>query len=436
MVTPPSGKTLWNFIKDSAAIRLKNPLIRRRYFVAYCLGCCLGFSGLWFSETRPGFPFGGPCDFTTFYTGALIIRSGNAQNLYNIPTQMSTQQSLLLPHGWQFQDGLLPYLYPPIFAALFVPITYIPLGFAFHVWNLISLLMLLASIKMLSNYQHRGSLRNFVFSSLAVLAFFPTFEVFLNGQASFLILFILAVVYIQLSRGNEMWAGFAMGFALLKPQLVLVLALVALIQRRWRMLVSFVAVAILLTSASCAIVGVEGAIEYISLGKYIMGLNDSYGYSPAIMPNVLGSAFRFGLVYEILVGMKPLSWLLSAIIGTLTTIVLFVFLFYCRGKELLKNAAFDIQYALILLTTLLITPYLFRHDLSLLVLSGFIIYAALLKIKNHILANKIIAVGHLAMLLLSFMPPEICAQIIVLMLFGLLLFLGYLIKHFSPLIDI
>ena len=431
-----SRNILWNFITKIAAIRIKDPLIRRRYFIAYCLGCCLGFSGLWFSETRPGFPFGGPCVFTTYYTGALIIRSGNAQNLYDLPTQMNTQQSLLLPHGWQFQNGLLPYLYPPIFAALFVPITYIPLGFAFHVWNLISLLMLLASIKMLLNHQHYDSLRNFVFSSLAVLAFFPTFEVFLNGQASFLILFILAAVYIQLSRGREIWAGFAMGFVLLKPQLVLILALVALIQRRWRTLVSFVATAILLTSVSCAIVGMKGAIEYISLGKYIMGLNGSYGYSPTIMPNVLGSAFRFGLVFGILVGIKLPSWLLSATIGTLTTIVLYVFLFYCRGKELLKNAAFDIQYALILLTTLLISPYLFRHDLSLLVLAGFIIYAALVKIGNHMLANQIIAVGHLAMLLLSFMPPEMCAQIIVFMLFGMLLFLGHLIRHPSPLTDV
>ena len=345
MVALPSKNKLWNSITDITAIRIKDPLIGRRYFIAYCLGCCIGFSVLWFTQTRPGFPFGGPGDFTSYYTGALIIRSGNAHNLYDVPTQMSTQQSLLLPHGWQFRDGLLPYVNPPIFAALFVPITYIPLDWAFHVWNLVSLLMLLASIKMILDHQHRDSPRNFALCSLAVFAFFPTFEVFYNGQASFLILFILTVVYIQLSRGREMWAGAAMGFALLKPQLVLVMALVALIQRRWRMLVTFVAVAISLISISYAIVGLKGVIEYFSFGKYFMGLDGSYGYIPTIMPNVLGSAFRFNLVYEIFVGMKPPSWVLSAIIGTLISIVFCIYLFYCRGKELLKNVALDIQYA-------------------------------------------------------------------------------------------
>src|SRR5512147_120567 len=111
-----SSSSILDPLKHFFAERFDDPIKSRRYFLAYCLGCCLGFCGYWFSRTSPGFPFGGPSDFTTFYTGALIIRSGNAQQLYDLITQAGVQKSLLLPYGWLFKDGLLPYIYPPFFA--------------------------------------------------------------------------------------------------------------------------------------------------------------------------------------------------------------------------------------------------------------------------------------------------------------------------------
>lgn len=85
--------------------RFRDPKIARRYFITYCLGCCLGLAGIWFRQAPPGFPLGCPSDFTSFYRAAHIIRAGEGANLFDLETQARFQDPWLRAHG---QGSIVP----------------------------------------------------------------------------------------------------------------------------------------------------------------------------------------------------------------------------------------------------------------------------------------------------------------------------------------
>ena len=424
-----ANRRLWSTLWDFQARLPELPgdsVTRLRCFFAYCVGCLLGYTGYWLARTTPGFPWGGPGDFTSFCTGALIFRSGHSQQLYDLVLQASVQRSLLRPYGWIFKDGLLPYIYPPFFAPLIIPLSYLPLGVAFHVWNLISLAFLLASVKVLLNQQHRGTSRDFLVAGLVVLSFFPVFEAFYKGQSVCLVLFAFALAYVNLKRGHEGWAGVALAIGLIKPQLVVFVALVLLTQRRWRAILSLGGAGLLLAGLSWVLVGTQGMKAYASLSRSVMMWNGLYNFLPTRMANVRGTVYRFARAFELVGGAEPAAWvLLLATVGC--SAILLVLILRCwKGGWRPTGATFDLKFAFTLIGTLLLTPYLYGHDLSLLVLAGFIILGALNQLGEEPSAQALLAAGHMAFMIAFFFGgAEGGAQV---MMIALLAAMGYLAR--------
>jgi hypothetical protein len=419
---------------EALARRLDDRQYRRRYFLAYCLGCLLGYVGYWFSRASPGFPWGGPGDFTTFYTGALIFRSGHAQQLYDLAVQREIQDLLLRSHGWMFQDGLLPYVYPPFFAPLFIPLTFLPLSIAFHVWNLITLAFLLASVRLLLKDQDRCSSREFFTASLMVLAFFPVFESFYKGQSSFLVLFGLTYTYLLLKRGYDGRAGFALAVGLIKPQLVLVVALVLLIQRRRRAISAFVASSLLLSILCWILVGTQAISAYFSLSRSVMTWDGAFNFIPGRMPNLRGTIYRVADVFRLLSGAQPSTQAMLLTALALSFIVL-IWIMHCwKGTWKPTAYRFHLQFAFTIIGTLLITPYIYGHDLSLVVLAGFLVFGALKRYGKADQAQAFLATGHImALSPLFFGSIEGSAQVIMLALAAAMVWLSRMIinPHYS-----
>jgi len=149
---------------------LSYPGRARRLFLAYCVAMLLAFAILIPPVAMEGFPVWGPGDFTAFYTAGYIVRTGNAHHLYDLDLQTRVQQQFLLPHGWTFDGGLLPYANPPFFALLFVPLSLLPLLWAFHLWNLINLSLLFGSLGLLLFHRQEWSAKEFGTVTLVTLA--------------------------------------------------------------------------------------------------------------------------------------------------------------------------------------------------------------------------------------------------------------------------
>lgn len=287
-----------------AAQHVCQPLVRRvadrgrgrRFFLAYCVGMIVAYAILIPRTAAPGFSVLGPGDFTAFYTAARIIGSGNAHRLYDLELQTQVQQELLQPHGWTFSGGLLPYVNPPLFAMLLVFLSFMPLAWASHFWNIVNIVLVLVSVKLLLRQRQEQSNRDFVAASLIVFSFFPVLQGLVNGQSSFLVLFILTLTYLALKSNRDHLAGAILALGLVKPQLVIVVAVVMLYCRRWRVVLAFGIGSLLVLLTSWVTIGTGGVAQYIKL-IYQMNQTGTCAPYPAIMPNLRGAVYRLGQLY-------------------------------------------------------------------------------------------------------------------------------------------
>ena len=389
----------------------------RRFFMAYCASMILSYVILAPTTARPGFRLWGPGDFPAFYTAGRIIRDGNVHRLYDFGLQAQVQQAILLPFGWTFAGGLLPYNYPPFFAPIFVPLSFLSLTWAFHVWSIISIVLILTSARLLLNLQEKRSSRDFVTAVLIVFAFFPVYRGLYNGQTNALILIALTLTYLALKRNRGYLAGVLLALGLIKPQLVIFIAAMLLYHRRWRTVFAFSVTGGVLLIISWMMVGIDGLISYVDLVRHMSNWNALAGIYPATMPNLRGTVYRFGQFYHTWSGTELSPIVLGGIILILSVIVLAFMFRAWKGTWNSTSPEFDRQFGQTVLGTLLVSPHLNGHDLALLILVGFLLVNYFNLSARVARAQRMIAVGHVAPVLsLAALGSEGQAQVVALLL--------------------
>lgn len=167
-------------------------------------------------------------DWTSFATGAHLLRS-NAHALYDHMAQREVESPMIGGGAFSLpgQHGLLPYFSPPWVAMLALPFTFLGDVTGGRVWSLVQLVCLAIGIAMLTSPRRR-------LVALPALASFPTVSMVLNGQLDGLVVVGLGAWWALVRHNRHTLAGLALTLTLVKPQLVLVLALFILCERRWR----------------------------------------------------------------------------------------------------------------------------------------------------------------------------------------------------------
>ena len=80
----------------------------------------------------------GRSDFTAFYVGGTLLREGHGPSLYDESLQGPLHARLIAPD----REGNLPFVDPPLAAALVLPVTGLGLDAAYRVWALLELAVL------------------------------------------------------------------------------------------------------------------------------------------------------------------------------------------------------------------------------------------------------------------------------------------------------
>ncbi len=258
-----------------------NTLKRKKFVVVFLLAMTLCNFILAFQlipKVRNGYQ-----DFTIFYTGALLVRSGHAASLYDLATQFRTQQ---LFTNVPIRLGPLPFNHPPFEALFFVPFTFLGYWPAYLTWTLLNLIMLAASAFVLKTKVPQFSVVPAEILAIGGVAFFPAAMAMIQGQdvIALLVLFVLAIV--MLDRGNDEMAGVLLGFGLFRPQFA-VPVVVILAFRRWRILLGFAPVAALLGLVTVWLMGWNGPINYV---RFVLRLEatKARAYGPEAVPNLRG----------------------------------------------------------------------------------------------------------------------------------------------------
>jgi hypothetical protein len=167
----------------------------------------------------------GRSDFTSTYVGATLLREGHGSSMYDEALQTPLHASLIAPD----REGNLPFVNPPLAAALALPVSLLSLQDAYRLWSLLQFALLVAAVVVaIRAAPGRRSLEPLtqVTIGLVALACLGTWATLLLGQWDGLSAAGLAVSYACLRRRMPATAGAVLAVTALiaKPHLALGLA--------------------------------------------------------------------------------------------------------------------------------------------------------------------------------------------------------------------
>lgn len=297
-------------------------------------------------------------DFISFYTGWTIVRNGDGARLYDVELQRVYQAKLWGPDGALFHFRLLPFVNPPHAALIFMPLSYLSpksaslvflgLNFLLGLWVLRRLWQLAADWTPSARV-------------LLITTFLGT-EIFWYGLATrtltLLILVCLIEYYRLLKDGRNKGAAAWLVVATLKPQLILLAALIPIALRRWRLIVIAASVGLLI--ALCISLGFGFHIwpAYLRLLREVSLNGEAYGASPLLMNNLRMLLYR---------SLPSVAVLPLVYAGLLAGIAATILLWRTVG-------AFELKFALTVLLGLFLAPHLNYQDTLLAFLPASLIY--------------------------------------------------------------
>jgi Glycosyltransferase family 87 len=342
---------------------------------------------LWIPLRAAG--LGASADFIQFYAAGRIVASGQGAKLYDANVQSDIQRQVA-PNV----ESIL-FNHPPFEALFYAPLAHFRYPIAFAIWTCLNLSLLGLGFFLLRDYGPPFGLAERLL--LLAAAFYPVLAVVIQGQDSLWILLAYLVAFLVLSRGRDFPAGMLLGFALIKPQLVLPFAFLVMLRGRWRFMAGLVSSAVILTLISIVIAGPSVIIRY---PRMLLQMNDpghvaTFHLFPETMPNLRG-------LLTVLLGSAAPPSALNLSIGILS-----IALLIWAGRQLAWKRAFELSFALALVTTLLVSFHLLVHDLSLLILPMFLLLSHLNVYERKWTRSKILRVAPLALLFTVFFVMQL-----------------------------
>lgn len=274
-------------------------------------------------------------DFLNLYTGASLALDGKFAGMYDVGVQIQRERQFVPSTG-----ELVPFVRPSFYALLLAPLALIPFAAAFWVWIAAQSALLLAC--------WAWAFRRFGPNALVFAAFsLPGPLGIASGQDCVLLLALFLIAFEWTDRGKLLAGGAALALMLIKFHLILLWPVALLLQKRWKMLAGFCAMALAEAGGSLALGGMEGARGYVALlrNKSL----DHLSPSKELMISIQGLTTNLGIESPVAV-----AALAAAIVA------LFVFAVY--------NAPLWKMFAVTAVASLLVAPHVYGYDATLLLL--------------------------------------------------------------------
>ena len=203
-------------------------------------------------------------DFPQFYGAGKIILEGRADRLYDLQLQQQYYHQILPNEG---KESYLPYVYPPFFAILFIPLSLVPSQYyfcSFLAWGFILLAFYVSGVRLLFRTLATFDATSRSLAMLLALAFPPfLMESLLTGQTSPFGFFAFSLTLFLQHRGLPMLSGLALSLCSYKPPLLILILPMLVVGRQWRILCGFVVGCAMLVLVSIAIVGLDSFLAYV-----------------------------------------------------------------------------------------------------------------------------------------------------------------------------
>lgn len=288
----------------------------------------------------------GHADFRNLYTAGYMVRSGHGHDLYSYIEQKKFQDELVSK-----EQVAIPFLRPPFQALVFVPFSLLPFHAAYVLFLLVNLAFIGVCVRMLRPYTKNLS---WAWPGLpaAMFLFLPVAAALMQGQDSILLVLVLIATLLAFENGQDLRAGGMLALGLFKFQIVLPVALLFLLWRRFRFWAGFGIASVALGLISLRIVGWSESLFYL---HSMLNLSASRHLSSGLPLKVDHMANIHGLLVGLWGGETKVKLL---VLGA--SAILFVIAAHRRrfGSE---------AFAIAITTSALVSYYLFIHDMSVLI---------------------------------------------------------------------
>ncbi len=232
---------------------------------AICLGLQITGWLFFFPAIRDGH-----ADFRAFYSAGYMVRSGAAHQLYDYEVEKDYQDRLVSEESFA-----MPFIHPAYETLLFVPLSLLSYRKAYWVLLALNLALLIGCYRLLRP-QMRALAGVWPLLPAAVFLFLPVASTLMQGQDSIVLLAALVGASVSLQKKREGLAGSLLALGLFRLQIVLPIALLFLLWRRWRFSAGFALTGIVLAIISAGVVGLE------QTGAYVRTLWSMTGSGPVI----------------------------------------------------------------------------------------------------------------------------------------------------------
>ncbi|HEU5329267.1 MAG TPA: glycosyltransferase family 87 protein [Thermomicrobiales bacterium] len=351
----------WDSVSTTRAISLLG---------AFCLVVLLLFwAGVIHANDGPERYVRGATDFIHILTGAELIRSGQAAQLYDLEAQRAMQARILAPYLTLRPNMVLVFNHLPIEALALVPLLGLPYPLIFALWSGASVLAAGAALWLLARYAPLPGPANRA-GLLLACAFPPLHLALWLGQPSAFVLLGLCGAWAALRHERPALAGVAFALVALKPQLLPILVLALCLQRRWRTLLVTAGVLAGGSIAMMPVLGVAWPLRYLLLLSGSRDWGAEVGVHPAQMENWRGLAVN-------LFGQSVPALVMPCVVGLSLLTVGLLLLAWWRAHPAGQGAGTagqdDLIWALAILVAVPASLHLLPHDLSALVLPAWLL---------------------------------------------------------------
>lgn len=298
-------------------------------------------------------------DFRAFYTGAYMLRWGISTSFYHLQTQFARQQ-FLFPRLHIYRE-FLPFLYPPYAAFFFLPLLPFSLPIEYDLWAIVNIgiIAYFASLVCKLSIQWWGK---YIILTL-LLTFFPVLNTLILGQMSLIIAVGIYASFFFLQKKRYRAAGLALGVLYIKPQYALVF-LCFLLWKYPKAGFVFCIVGIVLVFLSFLMIGGQGLLGYAQF-LYFMSRDDNgimfVGIENTWRSLINGWIFLPSLAGKILIIAGDLGIILAA------------------GMAIKRTKSLPLQWSLLTVVAILISPHANYHDLALLIIPAILVFGTVEK---------------------------------------------------------
>jgi alpha-1,2-mannosyltransferase len=228
--------------------------LTRERFVPYSLAmCALYVVFLWtwarvtdnFTAANATRPAG---DFMVFWSASHVMLHGTAAQVYNITSFSAAERALFSSFP---KDTFLPWLYPPTFLLLVMPLAWLPVVLSYLLFIGTSLLVYARGALAVTGLTHRTG-------TLLLLSSPCVFVAAVFGQNSLLTGAIAAFAVRWIDR-YPVRAGIYIGLLSIKPQMAILFPFVLIAARAWRVMAVAAVTALAFSALSLAVCGTHAA---------------------------------------------------------------------------------------------------------------------------------------------------------------------------------